>query len=229
MAGAASASPTTTLKMPAGKPARCPSSAKARAVSGVASAGFTTTVQPTANAGAHLRVIMAAGKFQGVMAAATPMASRNTNSSRSTLGEGMISPYARRASSANHSTKLAAYKTSPLASAKGLPCSRVMSMARSSALARMSPCQALSTATRALVDRARQAGKAAAAASTASRASCAPMLATCAIASPEAGSVTGNRRLDTAPRQAPAIKPSEHKSEGSFRTMAMAVLTSSWA
>ena len=36
------------------------------------SAGLITTVQPAANAGATLRVIMALGKFQGVIAATTP-------------------------------------------------------------------------------------------------------------------------------------------------------------
>jgi len=40
----------------------------------------------------------------------------------------------RTASSENHSKKFAAYATSPFASAKGLPFSHVMSLARSSAL-----------------------------------------------------------------------------------------------
>src|SRR5690606_5149044 len=64
--------PVTTLKTPFGTPARSASSASANAVSGVSDAGLQTTVQPTANAGATLRVIMAAGKFHGVMAATTP-------------------------------------------------------------------------------------------------------------------------------------------------------------
>jgi len=38
-------------------------------------AGLTTMVQPAARAGPALRVIMAAGKFQGVMAAQTPIGS----------------------------------------------------------------------------------------------------------------------------------------------------------
>jgi hypothetical protein len=61
------------LSTPAGMPARMASSAAARAVSGVSSAGLMTTGQPAASAGATLRVIMASGKFQGVMAAHTPM------------------------------------------------------------------------------------------------------------------------------------------------------------
>ena len=48
--------------------------AKAKADSGVASAGLITTVQPAAKAGATFLVIMAFGKFQGVIAATTPTA-----------------------------------------------------------------------------------------------------------------------------------------------------------
>ena len=69
-----SASAVMTLSTPAGMPARCASSATASADSGVCSAGLITTVQPAARAGATLRVIMAIGKFHGVMAAHTPMA-----------------------------------------------------------------------------------------------------------------------------------------------------------
>ena len=56
-----------TLTTPAGTPASSSSWAKRRVVSGVSSAGFTTTVQPAASAGAILRVAIASGKFQGVM------------------------------------------------------------------------------------------------------------------------------------------------------------------
>ncbi|CSI50106.1 Uncharacterised protein [Vibrio cholerae] len=66
------ASPVTTCNKPSGIPACCARSAKAKAVNGVSGAGFKTTAQPAAKAGAHLRVIMAAGKFQGVIAATTP-------------------------------------------------------------------------------------------------------------------------------------------------------------
>ena len=49
--------------------------AMAMAVSGVCSAGFTTTVQPAASAAPTLRAIIAAGKFQGVITAQTPTGS----------------------------------------------------------------------------------------------------------------------------------------------------------
>jgi hypothetical protein len=66
----------TMLNTPAGKPASAPSSASAMAVSGVCIGGLSTIVQPDASAGAALRVIIAAGKFQGVMAATTPTGCR---------------------------------------------------------------------------------------------------------------------------------------------------------
>ena len=92
ISGALAAEPVTTLKTPAGKPARCASSASASAVSGVCSAGLTTTVQPAASAGATLRVIIAAGKFHGVMAAHTPIGCFSTTMRRSLVGAGMVSP-----------------------------------------------------------------------------------------------------------------------------------------
>src|SRR5690625_5214070 len=57
---------------PFGRPARSASSAMARADSGVSLAGLVTIAHPAASAGAALRVIIAIGKFQGVIAAATP-------------------------------------------------------------------------------------------------------------------------------------------------------------
>ncbi|MNG03968.1 hypothetical protein D3C84_870720 [compost metagenome] len=100
--------PVITLNTPAGTPARCASSARARAVMGVWLAGFTTIVQPAASAGAALRVIMAAGKFQGVIAAQTPMGSRSTTMRCVSLTPGIKSPRTRVASSENHRTNDAA-------------------------------------------------------------------------------------------------------------------------
>ena len=62
-----------TFSTPAGMPARCASSATASADSGVCSAGLMITGQPAASAGATLRVIIAIGKFHGVIAAHTPI------------------------------------------------------------------------------------------------------------------------------------------------------------
>ena len=122
----------STLITPGGKPARCASSASARAVSGVCSAGLMTMAQPAAIAGATFRVIIAIGKFHGVIAAHTPIGWRITNSRFVGSGDASVSPATRFASSANHSTNDAPYATSPFASASGLPCSAVISAARSS-------------------------------------------------------------------------------------------------
>ena len=96
--------PVTMLKTPGGKPAISASRASARADSGVSEAGRRTKVQPTARAGAALRVIMELGKFQGVIAATTPTGCLITTMRRSAVGAGMVSPYTRLPSSANHST-----------------------------------------------------------------------------------------------------------------------------
>src|SRR5437588_12839011 len=60
------APPVTQEKTPFGTPARSANSHGASAESGVAVAGFKTIVQPAANAGPALRVIIAAGTFHGV-------------------------------------------------------------------------------------------------------------------------------------------------------------------
>ena len=59
---------------------------------GVCVAGLTTTGQPAARAGAHLRVIIALGKFQGVIAATTPIGSLVTTMRLSAWWPGMTSP-----------------------------------------------------------------------------------------------------------------------------------------
>ena len=61
-----------TLMTPAGSPASSMVLTKSSVVNGVSSAGFTTIVQPAAMAGPILRVAIASGKFQGVMAKAGP-------------------------------------------------------------------------------------------------------------------------------------------------------------
>ena len=84
--------PVMTLTTPGGMPARSASSARARAENGVCEAGRMTTGQPAASAGAHLRVIIAAGKFHGVMEATTPMGCFSTTMRRPGRGWSMTSP-----------------------------------------------------------------------------------------------------------------------------------------
>ena len=88
----APALPVITLKTPAGMPARSASSASASAEYGVALAGLTTMVQPAARAAPALRVIIEEGKFQGVIAAVTPMGCLITTICWPGLDAGMVSP-----------------------------------------------------------------------------------------------------------------------------------------
>ena len=79
------------------------------------------------------------GKFQGVKAATGPTGSLMTIWRADKLKrEGTMRPYTRMPSSANHSMMSAAAMASPLASAKGLPCSWVSMAAISPARSRIS-------------------------------------------------------------------------------------------
>ena len=66
-------SPFTHWITSSGNPASCANSMRRIVVNGVSSAGLTIKVHPAANAGAAFRVIIAAGKFQGVIAATSPI------------------------------------------------------------------------------------------------------------------------------------------------------------
>ena len=85
------ADPITKFATPAGKPAASNNSNIAIADSGVLLAGFNTTVQPAANAGAIFLTIILDGKFHGVMAPTTPTACFFT-SNLWLLGAGIVSP-----------------------------------------------------------------------------------------------------------------------------------------
>jgi hypothetical protein len=67
-----SPSPVTMLSTPFGRPTSCAISAKASAVSGVYSAGFSTTVLPAASAGATFQASISSGKFHGITCPQTP-------------------------------------------------------------------------------------------------------------------------------------------------------------
>src|SRR5207248_3347532 len=90
--GASASSPVTMLKTPGGSPAASPTRATASAVSGVCSAGLSTIVLPAASAGAALRAGIAAGKFQGVIPALTPIGCFSTTTRRSCMYVGIVSP-----------------------------------------------------------------------------------------------------------------------------------------
>src|SRR5207244_8390956 len=77
--------PTTRFNTPGSRPALSRTSARCQAVSGVSSAGLSTTVLPKARAGATFHVGMATGKFQGVIKATGPSGTRSAK--RNVLGE----------------------------------------------------------------------------------------------------------------------------------------------
>ena len=58
-------------------PASSASSPSSSAVSGVSEAGFSTTVQPHARAGAIFHIEFISGKFHGTIAATTPTGTRS--------------------------------------------------------------------------------------------------------------------------------------------------------
>jgi len=64
------------FKTPGGRPASSAISTRSRAVSGEASAGLWTTVQPAAKAGAIFQVDSMKGVFQGVITPTGPMGTR---------------------------------------------------------------------------------------------------------------------------------------------------------
>ena len=70
--------PCSTLKAPGGKPASAVRSASSEQESGDHSAGFSTTGQPAASAGATFQVDSMNGAFQGVITAAGPAGIRCT-------------------------------------------------------------------------------------------------------------------------------------------------------
>src|SRR5688572_2247398 len=77
---AAGSAVVSTWNTSGGPPASTHSCSSRIAVSGDCSAGFNTTVQPAASAGATLRVTIAAGKFHGVTAYTGPTGWRIANS-----------------------------------------------------------------------------------------------------------------------------------------------------
>ena len=66
-------------RQPGGTPASRHSSARRSGDSGASSAGFSTTVQPVANAGPIFQIDALSGPFQGMIAPTTPTGSFNVN------------------------------------------------------------------------------------------------------------------------------------------------------
>jgi len=78
--------PGTTWNTSSGIPASSASSARRNAVSGVSSAGLSTTQLPAANAGANAHEAIGIGKFHGTIAPITPIGSWNVTSTPPATG-----------------------------------------------------------------------------------------------------------------------------------------------
>ena len=112
------------------------SSARAMAESGVWLAGFSTTGQPAAMAGATLWATRLSGKLNGVMAPTTPIGTRRVKPSLPSPGcdasSGTISPASVRASAAANGNVLTARSASTRAVLIGLAASAAIVRANSS-------------------------------------------------------------------------------------------------
>ena len=64
-------------------------------MSGVSGAGFKTTVEPDASAGASLSMVTNSGTFQGTIAPTTPTGSRRTSVGPSTPARRSSNAYSR--------------------------------------------------------------------------------------------------------------------------------------
>ncbi len=119
--------PVTTLKTPGGRPASSSAFAKFTTESGVSVAGLMTTVLPQTSAAVVFHAGIAIGKFQGVMNAQTPMGERTDIANLFGSSDGVVWPCRRRPSPPMRKAMSIASWTSPRASLRTLPISRVMS------------------------------------------------------------------------------------------------------
>ena len=202
------AGPQTTLSQPAGRPASTSSSARNSADSGVCEAGFRTTAQPAARAGATLWATRLNGKLKGEIAPTTPIGIRSVSASLPTpAGDasiGTTSPASFRASTAAIVNVDCARAASTRAAFIGFPASseivRAISSARSSTrFAIRSRIAARSCAAIGVVI-------ARCAASTARRASDAPPFATRPTSEPSYGERTSSQSPVSI--QAPSMRSS---------------------
>jgi hypothetical protein len=174
-ASTAALSPWTTLNTPSGKPASFSRRACSSDGDGSRSDGFSTKVLPQAMATGNIHIGTITGKLNGVMPATTPSGWRIDQASMPRAIWSVNSPFSICGMPTANSTTSIPRATSPWASAKVFPCSRVIRAAKSSVCCWHSCRYLNSTRARASGGVAAQAGKAAVAAATA--ASTSPPLA----------------------------------------------------
>ena len=187
MPSTASLSPLTTLSTPSGRPASLNACAIHSAAEGSRSLGLRMTVLPHAIAVVTIHSGTMAGKLNGVMHATMPTGWRTewTSTPEETCSENSPLRWCMRP--AQYSTFSRPRTTSPAASETTLPCSAVMMRASSSLFAVTISRSLNMTAARFVRPVARQAGRAARAASTACSRSLTLASATRPLTSPVAG------------------------------------------
>ena len=198
------------LSTPSGSPASPASSASFSAVSGVCSAGFSTTEQPAASAGASFQAAISSGKFQGSTSPTTPIGSL-TIIATTLSAVGAILPKLLSISSAYHWKKVGtSLPISCRQSRMVLPLSMLSSTASSSACARTSEASFNSTALRSSGAARDQlpSAKDLRAAFTAASTSSAPQCATEPMSCPVAGLRFSKRAPDFASTKRPSMKAS---------------------
>src|ERR687895_1364312 len=136
----ASASPTTdpepvtTFSQPAGTPRPCSNSASNSDDNGVCDAGFSTTGQPAAIAGANLWATRLSGKLKGEIAATTPTGTRRVKlvlpAPAAVASIGTTSPANVRACAAANANVSTARAASTRAVLSGLAASCAMALAK---------------------------------------------------------------------------------------------------
>ncbi len=127
--------PVTTCSHSGGRPqSSISSSARAMPLNGVWLAGFSTTGQPAAMAGASLWATRLSGKLNGLIAPTTPIGTRSVNPSLPTplavASRGTMSPARVRASAAAKRNVSTARSASPRAVFSGLAASTAMISAK---------------------------------------------------------------------------------------------------
>ena len=180
-------SPWMTLNTPSGRPACFSSLACSRDADGSRSDGLRMKVLPHASATGNIHIGTITGKLNGVIPATTPSGMRIDQASMPRAIWSVNSPFSRFGMPTANSTISMPRATSPCASEKVLPCSRV-SIAANSSVCCWHSCRYLnSTRARASGGVLDQAGNAADAAATAAPTSSAVPSATRAHGSPIAG------------------------------------------
>ena len=192
---ATSGPPWITLSTPGGTPASCASSTRRMVELGSCSEGLSMKVLPQAIAMGNMKQGSITGKLKAVMPAPTPSGCSRLYTSTPVAAFSAISPSCSVVMEQACSTTSRPRATSPSASGRVLPCSRVISWASSAVFSRIRCCSLSMMRMRAPSELLRQVWKAWCALATASSTSSRVAKGTRATTSCVAGLVTSRHWL----------------------------------